>query len=89
MVPSDITEFSSLIEVGIDPESQLHEVLTETEPPEMVVLPHPVLLVRADDQDARDSYCMTDISTLLDKTRHHEPRELRYIYRQKAGFRST
>jgi hypothetical protein len=34
---SDVTEFSLLMEVGTDPESQLHEILTETEPPEMVV----------------------------------------------------
>jgi ribosomal protein L29 len=52
VVISDITEFSSPIQVGTDSESQLHEVLTETEPPEMVEFPSPIRLVRADDQDA-------------------------------------
>jgi hypothetical protein len=49
LVKRDITEFSSPIEVGTDPDFQLHEVLTATEHPKMVV---PIRLVRADDQDA-------------------------------------
>jgi hypothetical protein len=49
-----LPEISSTIDVGTDPESQSHEVLTgTTESPEMEVMPpHPIHFVQADDQDA-------------------------------------